>query len=822
MDSNFNWETLFPDHVFRYLRGGIKTKTYNKDYNTTQKLDVYFTVNGFSKFEKQDDPQDKEHITSLNAFFIDCDFKDPNTKEFLPDKMEEFRNVILPEIVRKTPPTVVVETGCGFHIYWCFDEPLYKYNSHSNEYVVEKELDFAQELHEYEEIQSFIVKDYFKDYADPKAANSAFIMRYPGSIYHKDNINNGKIIKVLPEFSNIANTYTKEEVKDMFQYREIKKVVPSSYKDDYVVKINDLFWKNVEDKSPIIERSSFQKMLSGVPESLPPAPNNSRNHALLVLASLACHGGMSQNDLIHKVLNTDSGWHGMLSERGGKDEIITTINSAYKNQYKMFNDIVVKHNTDTEEEVHLLQVRAEVNKKNREGIKMRFDIFEDEFMKMYPHIIHIEGDRHTMYIYKNGVYVHFTERELKELVVQEVKKIKEFSGFNTPSHISAKVMIIMAHLATKKESDNNNKIINVRNGLLDITTMELKPHTPDFISVTQIQTDYVPGFHAPNWDKAISDWMNGDEKDEKTKILQKFSGYCLTQSTQADKALFLLGSGSNGKSVFARVINQIIGRDSTSNLSLDDLNRDFGPINLLGKQVNITEEIEDGKITATRVIKDAISGNLITANVKFGSYVTFNAKAKFIICTNTMPKIVDPSNGFHRRVLPVRFNNSFIDNPDTFLTARLYSELPGILNWMIEGLNEFIKDDMKFKPENETLESKSIMKEFREDNNPIERFLTDCYSVSNAVLITTQGETRHPINTQTIKEMYAIYEKWDVQENGLYNKFKVKKKGFKTQLKSIAMRDKNFEYIVSDRKQTDSIIGLVYIGDDNLLGNTFD
>ena len=92
MDTNFNWGTYFPDHVFRYLPGGRNGKVYQAEYNTHQKLDVYFTVNGFSNFDNAKDIEYKKefkdnqeelknnpwcctapNVTSLNTFFADFD-----------------------------------------------------------------------------------------------------------------------------------------------------------------------------------------------------------------------------------------------------------------------------------------------------------------------------------------------------------------------------------------------------------------------------------------------------------------------------------------------------------------------------------------------------------------------------------------------------------------------------------------------------------------------------------------------------------------------------------------------------------------------------
>jgi phage/plasmid-associated DNA primase len=52
-------------------------------------------------------------------------------------------------------------------------------------------------------------------------------------------------------------------------------------------------------------------------------------------------------------------------------------------------------------------------------------------------------------------------------------------------------------LVDREEFDNGGDIKNVRNGLLNIITKELKPHTPDFLSTQQFSIIYDPNAKWP-------------------------------------------------------------------------------------------------------------------------------------------------------------------------------------------------------------------------------------------------------------------------------------------------------------------------------------
>ena len=82
---------------------------------------------------------------------------------------------------------------------------------------------------------------------------------------------------------------------------------------------------------------------------------------------------------------------------------------------------------------------------------------------------------------------------------------------------------------------------NVRNGLLQLSTGILHPHTPDFVSLVQSPVAYDAEATAPLWEECLDAWMAGKEKGGKKMVLQQFAGYLLTSSVAYAKALFLVG-----------------------------------------------------------------------------------------------------------------------------------------------------------------------------------------------------------------------------------------------------------------------------------------
>lgn len=62
----------------------------------------------------------KENLTDINAIFADFDFK---PKQVTGDSKPDFKQFML-DLDDLPEPTFVVESGNGWHLYWCLDEPI--------------------------------------------------------------------------------------------------------------------------------------------------------------------------------------------------------------------------------------------------------------------------------------------------------------------------------------------------------------------------------------------------------------------------------------------------------------------------------------------------------------------------------------------------------------------------------------------------------------------------------------------------------------------------------------------------------------------------
>ena len=118
--------------------------------------------------------------------------------------------------------------------------------------------------------------------------------------------------------------------------------------------------------------------------------------------------------------------------------------------------------------------------------------------------------------------------------------------------------------------------------------------------------EYDPAAQPP---AVFLDYVNALLEPEDVLTLQEFLGYCCIPTTKAQKMLFLIGSGGEGKSVLTQVLKGVFGTSMTSG-SLHDLERNrFTLANLEGKLLFLDEDMG---VSATK--ESQVQKRLVTAN----------------------------------------------------------------------------------------------------------------------------------------------------------------------------------------------------------------
>lgn len=343
-------------------------------------------------------------------------------------------------------------------------------------------------------------------------------------------------------------------------------------------------------------------------------------------------------------------------------------------------------------------------------------------------LVHTDG---VFWRYRDGLWTQFPKNTIEQVIVKAMREHSQAAFIENSMKILSR-NINQEEIMWPKSS----RYINVKNGMIDTEDdMKLLPHDPAYGSRARLPVNYRPeAKFSERWEKALEDFFPGDDKYAKRGLLSQFYGYCLLPDCRFQKALFLFGTGSNGKSTVLDVLQAMVGDENTCSLSLTDLTQRFKTQFLQGKLVNLATETNTKDPLAVEMLKAIISGDPITAERKFGDQFQFRPYAKFVVAMNDAPIIPDKSYGFGRRLIVLNFERRFTEAEIIpRMSEYLIEEIDGIFKWAILGLKSLLKSDGFQIPESVRQETA----EFQETLNPLLIFVNEMCAVNDKVWCTT-------------------------------------------------------------------------------------
>lgn len=237
------------------------------------------------------------------------------------------------------------------------------------------------------------------------------------------------------------------------------------------------------------------------------------------------------------------------------------------------------------------------------------------------------------------------------------------------------------------------RIIVFKNGVLDLVSGKLKPHSHHWLYTIGIPHNYNPNATCPHFESFIKQILPGDHHN----FIKQLLGHLLIPSAEFRKFEVFLGSGANGKSTLLQMIEAMLGRANVSNQSLHLLAQNrFAAFELFGKLANTYADLDDAEVSRTGLLKQITGGDTISYERKFRSPFSAPVTARLVFSANKMPHIPDDSKAISDRLIMVEFPNRFEEaQQDKRLIDKLTTEeeLEGILaRWAVPGLHELLSN----------------------------------------------------------------------------------------------------------------------------------
>ena len=298
-------------------------------------------------------------------------------------------------------------------------------------------------------------------------------------------------------------------------------------------------------------------------------------------------------------------------------------------------------------------------------------------------------------------------------------------------------------------------LIAVQNGVLDWKTGKLHPWNPlkhNHSSVIEAQMMKVEHFEdeLKTWESALEEWL---PEKENRMFLQEYMGYSLVPKNDMRTALFLLGGGSNGKSLFIEIVQKLF-EGSVAVTQPESLASRFGTNILLDKLLYVCADVDQTYLDKTGVLKQIIAGDIIPSEIKNGASFHFRPVGKLIISANDMPRAKDSTEGWYSRLQIVPFNRTFAKNPRYKRMLEATFDKPegraALLHWCVEGLKRLSETYQWTTSE----EMDAELRKYKAENDSVIQFFDEC-------LEKTTIEDAY-LETPTL---YDVYKEWCFETN---------------------------------------------------------
>lgn len=350
--------------------------------------------------------------------------------------------------------------------------------------------------------------------------------------------------------------------------------------------------------------------------------------------------------------------------------------------------------------------------------------------------------------YNNGLFYTRFGKRTDEIIARDIwESISQepFDICTNVAQVTKRLLDAVKIVSTVPALDTNEDVIPFANGDFIVSRWEFRvgEFSPTAYRLSAPLMPYLEPI--PNFLK----WLGNLFTEEDQNTLQQYLGYCLVNTTRAQKALFLVGEGGAGKSGLGVILQEILGEADINIVNTQEFMQDkFKLAELEHKLVLYDDDLDSAALSDTGLYKKLITNTLtITADRKYGQPFKFSPKAKLVACCNQMLSAVqDTTEGFYRRLLPIVIKPIAPDFvPDPSFYDKLRAERNGITQWALLGLRNLVYNGWVLPESNRT---KNYLEQKKGIENPMPEFMDSVFEF---------GEGCGELSTAEILNVYDVW-----------------------------------------------------------------
>lgn len=233
--------------------------------------------------------------------------------------------------------------------------------------------------------------------------------------------------------------------------------------------------------------------------------------------------------------------------------------------------------------------------------------------------------------------------------------------------------------------------IALANGVLSVVDGQrsIVPPSPSVFAMAALPFQYDPRSQCPMWEGFLRRTFEHDP--QAVTALQEWFGYFLVGDPGwLQKMFWMIGPKRSGKGTILKVARSLMGVAGTAT-TLTQLTQDFGREGLIGKSLAVIDDARDPHPNVARQVVEFLltlsSGGDVSINRKYKPFWDGALTSNLFAASNAVPRLPDAGDAIASRIEVIRTKVSHYGQEDPLLLGRLKTELPGILNWALDGLD---------------------------------------------------------------------------------------------------------------------------------------
>lgn len=270
-------------------------------------------------------------------------------------------------------------------------------------------------------------------------------------------------------------------------------------------------------------------------------------------------------------------------------------------------------------------------------------------------------------------------------------------------------------------------LVCVGNGVLNIETGTLSPHSPEYAFTRGVEHEWDPDA-VP--ERVLRFLREVTKRDADMWTLIQQLGHGLMPGHPFKAFIVMHGPGDNGKSAVGKLFRRFVGDENAASVELRDFDEDdFATGDLPGKMINIGDDLSGTKLKDVSMLKRLTGDDSLRANAKYQSTFDFENEAAMFFSGNEPPVFGEQTAALKGRLYPIHMPYRFTQEDDGHKDAdpRLVEkivqdeeEMSGLLALAVQGARQLIETGGHFAmPESPD----ERMRMYEAASDPIRRFV---------------------------------------------------------------------------------------------------